>query len=109
MIMLGKTARSLREAHGITQRHAAQLLNISAVHLSNVENNKSVPSPTLLERYRRLWGIDLYVLAWCLHGDVSKLPAGIRKPASELAAAWSNQLSDVANRRREAHCSTSDE
>ena len=108
MIMLGRTARHLRETKGLTQREAAEQLGISIVHLSNIENNKSMPSPALVDRYRHLWGVDLHVLAWCMNGDVKKLPPAIRKPAEELAKAWSKQLGAVAQRTESSSsCSTS--
>ncbi len=109
MINLGKTARHLRESQGLTQRAAAQELGISVVHLCNVENDKAMPSPSLLERYRELWNVDLYVLAWCLHGDVEKLPKAVRKPMAELAKAWQEQLRSVASASKDVSpCSTSD-
>jgi transcriptional regulator with XRE-family HTH domain len=92
MIYLGKTAKYIRETLGISQRAAAEALDISYVHLSNIENNKAFPSPSLLDRYRQLWGVDLYVVAWCLHGDLSRLPASLRKPTEKLAAAWRRQI-----------------
>src|SRR5262249_35809008 len=97
MIHLGKTAKYLRGRKGLSQKAAADALGISQVHLSNIENNKALPSPNLLERYRELWGVDLYVLAWCLHGDPSRLPKAVRKPMQELADAWRRQLGDVVN------------
>jgi transcriptional regulator with XRE-family HTH domain len=96
MIYLGKTVRHLRESLGITQRAAAEQLDVSYVHLCNIENNKAVPSPKLVERFRELWDVDLYVLAWCLHGDVEKLPAALRKPMIELSKAWQKQLGSLA-------------
>jgi len=96
MIHLGKTAKYLRERKGLTQKAAAEALGITQVHLSNIENNKSVPSPKLLDRYRELWGVDLYILAWCLHGDLSRLPKAVRGPMRELASAWRRQLGDLA-------------
>jgi transcriptional regulator with XRE-family HTH domain len=92
MIHLGKTARHLRESLGLTQRAAADQLGISCVHLCNIEKNKAVPSPTLLARFQELWNVDLYVLAWCLHGDAKKLPKPLRKPMTELARAWQEQI-----------------
>lgn len=107
-MMLGKTARHLRETQGLNQREAAELLDVSVVHLCNIENNKSAPSPALIERYRELWGVDLYVLAWCLNGDIKKLPPAIRKPAEELAKAWNKQLGIVTKRTDAiSSCSTS--
>lgn len=109
-MMLGKTARYIREAQGLNQREAAQQLGISDVHLCNVENNKSSPSSALIDRYRELWSVDLYVLAWCLNGDASQLPASIQKPAEQLAKAWRKQLGIAAKRTEEiSSCSTSDE
>jgi transcriptional regulator with XRE-family HTH domain len=110
MIHVGKTARHLRELLGLTQRAAAEELGISVVHLCNIENNKAAPSPALLERFRELWSVDLYILAWCLHGDVEKLPETVRKPMAELAKAWQGQLRSVIahNRKDASSCSTSD-
>ncbi len=111
MIYLGKTARHLRETLGLTQRAAAKALGITCVHLCNIENNKSVPSPALLERFRELWNVDLYVLAWCLHGDAEKLPKPLRKPMVELANAWQEQIGAAAARTckdARSSCSASD-
>jgi transcriptional regulator with XRE-family HTH domain len=91
-IKLGNTARRLRESQGLTQRQMAESLGVSVVHISNIETNKADPSRDLLDRYAQLWGIDLYVLAWCLHGDIQKLPPAIRKTASELGRLWQKQL-----------------
>lgn len=108
MIKLGNTARHLRESRGLTQRETAELLDVSVVHLCNIENNKSIPSRALIERYRDLWGVDLYVLAWCLHGDVRNLPPAVRKPAAALTKAWRNELGFVAAVTEAASsCSTS--
>jgi transcriptional regulator with XRE-family HTH domain len=95
MIHLGKTAKYLRERKGLSQKATADALGITQVHLSNIENNKSVPSPNLLRRYRDLWGVDLYILAWCLHGDPQQLPESVRGPMRELAAAWRRQLGEL--------------
>ncbi len=95
MIHLGKTARYLRERKGMTQVAAADALGITQVHLSNVENNKAVPSPKLLERYRELWGVDLYILAWSLFGDLDKLPPRVRGPMTTLGKAWRKELGDL--------------
>ena len=89
---LGDTARYVRESQGLTQRAAARELGVSVVHLCNIEKSKSMPSPELLDRYRDLWGTDLYVLAWCLYGDEKKLPRTVRKPMRQLADAWKKEL-----------------
>jgi transcriptional regulator with XRE-family HTH domain len=98
MLKLGNTARLVRERAGITQRAAAELLGISVVHLCNIENNKSGVSDDLIAKYRKLWEVDLYMLAWCLHGDLESLPTGIRGPAAKLAEAWKKRFNiDVEN------------
>src|SRR5262245_11204251 len=100
-IQIGTTARELRELLGITQRAAAIELGISVVHLCNVENNKSQPSPELLDRYCELWGVDLYVMAWCAEGRIDQLPVGLRQPALDLSQAWQARLrKSIANQRR---------
>jgi transcriptional regulator with XRE-family HTH domain len=95
MIHLGKTARYLRERKKLSQREAADALGITQVHLSNIENNKALPSASLIARYRDLWGVDLYVLAWCLHGDPNQLPEAVRVPMQELATAWRRELGEL--------------
>ncbi len=94
MIHLGQTARRVREQKGLTQRAAAEILGISYVHLSNIENNKAAPSQSLLNRYKDVWGVDLYILAWCLFGDTNDLPVSVREPMQALAEAWMKQLGD---------------
>jgi len=111
MIHLGETARHLRDSLGLSQRAAAEQLGISCVHLCNIEKNKAMPSPSLLARFRELWDVDLYVLAWCLHGDTKKLPKTLRKPMAELAKAWQQQLGSLAARQCKdvtPSCSASD-
>src|SRR5947209_17633457 len=95
MIHLGKAARYLRDRKGMSQRETADAVGITQVHLSNIENNKSLPSATLLARYRDLWGVDLYILAWCMHGDLSRLPESVRTPMEQLAEAWKRELGDL--------------
>jgi transcriptional regulator with XRE-family HTH domain len=110
MIHLGNTARELRCLLGFTQREAARRLGISVVHLCNIENQKASPSPDLLDRFRQLWDIDLYVFAWCQHGDTDKLPPALRKSCRALAAAWKKQVLDVVQKkkRKSSSCSTFD-
>jgi len=95
MVHLGKTVKYIRERKGLSQGNAARLLGISQVHLSNVENNKSWPSPELIDRIRDAWGVDPYILAWCLFGDVNELPKPVRKPMIELGQAWKKELGDL--------------
>ena len=92
MIYVGKTARRVREKQGLMQKEAAPLLGITPVHLCNIENNKAMPSAALIDKYRQLWGVDIYVLAWCELGQSSDLPVAIRNAADKLAQLWLRQL-----------------
>ncbi len=85
---LGDTARDLRESFGLTQRAAAGLLGVSFVHLCNIENDKSRPSPELLAKFKDVFGVDLYIYAWCQRGDLAKLPAGMRDVTRRLTDEW---------------------
>ena len=92
MLQLGDTAREIRESFGVSQKEAAERLGVTPVHLCNLERNKATPSNELVAKYREVFGIDLYVAAWCLHGDLGTLPRGIREATKRLAEAWREQL-----------------
>jgi transcriptional regulator with XRE-family HTH domain len=101
MIPLGKTARRIRESKKLTQKTAAEALGITTVYLSQIENDKAHPSQSILDRYKELWGVDLYILAWCLYGNPDDLPAPVRKPMRELAKVWIEQLGDLIPSERD--------
>ena len=88
---------------GIVGPHSTsggKALGISFVHLCNIENNRCLPSQDLIDRFRDLWGVDLYVLAWCRHGDATKLPLPLRKAANELAAGWQEHIEATVSKNR---------
>jgi len=95
MIQLGEIARRVRKSKGMSQVAAAELLGVSSVHLCNVEGGKAQPSSDLLTRYRELWGVDLYVLAWCVSGDIEALPPGVREAGRRLTAEWRKALGEL--------------
>jgi transcriptional regulator with XRE-family HTH domain len=95
MIYVGKAALYLRQKLGLTQREAAETLQISYVHLCNLENDKAAPTRKVLERFREVWGIDLYVLSWCMTGELKKLPLPFREPARKLTEAWKKHIDDL--------------
>jgi transcriptional regulator with XRE-family HTH domain len=97
MMHLGKTARYVRDRKQLTLREAAAKLGISHVHLCNIENNQAAASLQLLEKMKDVYGVDLVVLAWCLHGDPERLPASVRGPMKALAAAWKRELGDLVD------------
>lgn len=65
MTSLGRTARSVRECLGLTQKAAAEALGVSSVHLSNVERGVTPPSASLISRFTEVYGVDVYVLDYC--------------------------------------------
>ena len=85
---LGETARALRESFGLTQRAAADRLGVSWVHLCNIEKDKSRPSSELLEKYREVFGVDLYVYSWCTQPNMDKLPLAMRDITRRMAGQW---------------------
>jgi transcriptional regulator with XRE-family HTH domain len=91
-IKIGRTAAALRERLGLTQKEMADALDITVVHLSNIENNHSAPSHALIEKCRKKFGVDLYVLAWCTHGNVARLPLPLRSVAKKLREALERQI-----------------
>jgi transcriptional regulator with XRE-family HTH domain len=102
MIHVGKTARQLRESLGLTQVEMADKLGITSVYVSKIENEHSFPTRQIIERYREKFGIDLYVMAWCQHGDIKKLPAAIREPAAALAKAWEERFGALLDKNHNA-------
>lgn len=102
MLHIGPSAKALRESIGWTQRRTAAALDITPVHLCNFEKGKVPLTPTMLERYRELWGVDLYVLAWCEHGKEEDLPPAFRETAAQLAALWKQRVAELTEQHREA-------
>jgi len=92
MISLGETARELRERCGYSQVKAASRLGITQVHLSNIENDKVRPSHDLLTEYRAVFGVDLYVYAFCTRGESNRLPKDLREASARLADIWRREL-----------------
>ena len=72
MIHVGNTVREFREALHLTQNEMASALGVTNVHLSNIENSKSFPSQSLIDRFRDEYEVDLYVLAWCRNAEAGK-------------------------------------
>ena len=85
-IRIGPTARTLRALRGLTQRDAARELGITPVHLCRIEHDQSMPSYEVLEQFREVYGMDPWVLEWCLNTDGRSL--------HELAKAWGKRRTD---------------
>ncbi|KKN29879.1 hypothetical protein LCGC14_0839570 [marine sediment metagenome] len=63
-LLFGAAARDLRVQLGHTQRAMAEQLGISMRYLSRIENNQARPSLDLLDRWRKVFEMDLYVDAF---------------------------------------------
>lgn len=101
MIPLGETARYVREdVLGMTQQQLAAELEVSSVHVSNIENDKAMPSPRLLAKIREKWQVDLYILAWIRHGDVNWLPVKLRKHARDLQRDFEAEAAKMTQRHK---------
>ncbi len=80
----------------MTQKVAAEALCVSAVHLSNVERDRTPPSALLISRFTEVYGIDVYVLNYCRAEDDVDIPRGIRQARRKLAEALQRQLGETA-------------
>jgi len=70
----------------------AEALGISVVQLSKIENDRSMPSPSLIAKYREVANVDLYVVDWCDDPDLMSLPESIRAAANQLKMAWAKEM-----------------
>jgi len=100
---IGSVAKSIRLQIGWTQRRTADALGISDVHLCNIENGRSIPSERLVDSFGELWGIDLYVVAWCEQGSIEKLPSRLRAVATALKDEWRKDVSLRVQQLQQAH------
>jgi transcriptional regulator with XRE-family HTH domain len=96
MSQIGETARYVRERLGMSQRAAAEALGVSAVHLSNVERGRTVPSSSLLARFKQVYAIDVYVLAFCWDDEAGDAPVSVREARRSLADAMEQTLTEAA-------------
>lgn len=92
---IGSTVRYIRQLADLNQREAAGKLGITSVHLCNVERGRSDLSPYLRERFREVFGVDLYITAWLRGGDIEKLPKRLRAAAEKLATIWKRELEQI--------------
>jgi transcriptional regulator with XRE-family HTH domain len=99
MINLCDAARELRSRLGLSVRKAAKELGISFVHLSNIENGNASPSPEIMDRFRRAWGIDLYMFAVCKFSKLNEFPERVAAPLERLKIAWEREIDDLITRR----------
>jgi len=100
-VKIGAAARCIRQAAGLTQAEVAAQIGCSRVHVARIELGTRWPSQSIQEAYRDLWRIDLYCVAWCLFGDVDRLPPGLRKPTRALAEAYQTTIDAIRTSRKQ--------
>jgi len=98
-IDLGRAAQELRSRLKLSLREAAQELGVSYVHLCNIENGKSSPSPETIEKFHDAWGVDLYMFAIAFHGDNRHAPKALRGSIKALADAWKDHIDALLAKR----------
>jgi transcriptional regulator with XRE-family HTH domain len=96
MTAIGRTVRYVREKLGMTQKAAAEALGVSSVHLSNVERGVTPPSALLISRFAEIYGVDVYVLNYCLDEDTGDVPEAVKQARRKLAQALRRQLGEAA-------------
>lgn len=91
---IGETVQRARKAVKYTQKELADHLGITTVHLSNIENGKAFPSPSLLVGLREFFGVDIYILAWCRYGNHEQLPESSRTVLGKLERVWMKRIKE---------------
>lgn len=66
---IGKRLKEFRESLGLQQKEIVNGLGITYATWSNYENGISSPSPRVMEKLRRFWGLDLN---WLMTGTRSR-------------------------------------
>lgn len=97
---IGSTIRDLRKGQGLSLRRAASATGISYVHLNNVEKGKAQPSFDLLEKLNEFYDVDIYVLAWARHADLTGRPRVLQQARAVLHQLLVRRV--IANATRKA-------
>lgn len=95
MIHFGQVARELRESLGLTLEQMAERLSMRPTFLNRIEEDQHRPSESIFTAYRDAFGIDLMTYAWCLHGELDKLPEKVRESARQLSEAWKAHIAQL--------------
>ena len=74
-------------------------MGITYAYLCNVENEKSSPSPEIIEKFHEAWGIDLYMYAVAFQSDDRKTPHSLREPVKALAEGWREHVDRLVKKR----------
>lgn len=98
MICIGDAIRDLRGKLGLSQRKAAEAVGISHVHLNNLENGKTAPTTSILDKFFEAWGIDLYMYAVVLDKERERIPESLRGVVGRLETAWKREIDEAIRR-----------
>lgn len=58
-ILFGRKIKELRKRHNLTQTQLAELVNVDNKHISCIESGKNFPSSELLERFSKVFNIEI--------------------------------------------------
>jgi transcriptional regulator with XRE-family HTH domain len=87
-----KAAERLRYGLGWSKSRLAAELGVNPGQWVRYENGRHAFSLPAIELVRETFGIDIYVLAYCLYNDTSKLPPRIQELLAELRDEWTEQI-----------------
>lgn len=93
---LGEAIRAARMRKGLTQEALAELLDITPIHLKNIESSRRKPSVPLLFSLMELLDFSVDALVFPGHGGGSVLHTGGLSEEEQEAVA---RLVDVMRRR----------
>ena len=100
MTKIGEACQYLRNLTGLTQRAAAKKIGISYVALCRIERDHVFPQTATLDALKEFYGVDIYIFAWCLSGDLRKLPPAVRGAAYDLTAAWKANIEKILKSKK---------
>ena len=87
---IGSAIRRIRLEACVSQVDAAAQLDVSAVHLCNVEAGRKLPSLDLIERVRGVFGEDPYVRAISESDVLESIKPKTRQSVEKLMKIWAN-------------------
>ena len=92
---LGQAIRSARMRRGITQEALAEMLDITPIHLKNIEGSRRKPSVPLLFQMMEILDFSVDALVFRTRQDQATHTGGLTEAEAEAVA----RLVDVMRRR----------
>ena len=105
MRKLGETIRSARMRRGITQEALAEMLDITPIHLKNIEGSRRKPSVPLLFQMMEILDFSVDALVFRTRQEQVIHTGGLSEEEAEAVA----RLVDVMKRRQRDENTTTEE